>query len=125
MVNQGTLNPVFKRIVPMKALVLSALLLTTTTSAFAAEKLLDCNISLGIDQQVTVLQNDNSLVLRELTNTGRRLERELSAAEWQGQVIQLRNGLFGDKNTLSFRDGEWIFESVGAGAHSVAVADCF
>lgn len=86
--------------------------------------LLDCNTSLGPDQQVTVL-DDGELTLRELTTSGSQVERALDLAEWESGVLRLRDDGFGSVATLTKDNGDWFLSSTGGGFNEFGFADCF
>lgn len=86
---------------------------------------LDCNTSLGPDQQVTVLADGSSLTLRELTTAGSQVERDLDTDEWQTGVLELRDDSFGSTATLTKEDGEWFLRSTGGGFEEFGFADCW
>lgn len=85
---------------------------------------LDCNTSLGPDQQVTVL-DAGSLTLRELTTRGAQVERPLDAAEWESGELRLRDDGFGSVATLTKEDGDWFLRSTGGGFNELGLADCW
>ena len=87
-------------------------------------KLLDCNISFGVDQQVTVISDGSSLTLRELTNTGRTQDRALDIAEWDRRQLYLRSE-YGATTTMTKRDGDWFVRESGAGFEQSGFADCW
>jgi hypothetical protein len=92
----------------MKTIIASLFLVLGVSSAHAlSNRLLDCNPPGGPDQQVTVLNNNGSLVLVELTFGGSEKSRPLSLEEWQSKALNLY-----DKNTrLSMQeDGRWHLE---------------
>jgi hypothetical protein len=86
--------------------------------------LLDCNTSLGPDQQVTVIGDGTKLTLRELTTSGSQVDRTLALAEWTNHKINLRDDL-GSMTTLTKESGDWIARSTGGGFNEVGVADCW
>lgn len=86
--------------------------------------LLDCNTSLGPDQQVTVIE-DGELKLRELTTSGAQVERLLDQAEWESGSLRLRDDGFGSVATLTKEDGDWFLSSTGGGFNEFGFADCF
>ena len=88
-------------------------------------KLLDCNISFGVDQQVTVLSDGAALTLRELTDSGSQEDRALSVAEWNREKLNLRTDEFGSKTTLTKDGADWIAHESGAGVEETAIADCW
>lgn len=88
-------------------------------------KLLDCNISFGVDQQVTVISDGSSLTLRELTSSGSQEDRALSVAEWTRKKLDLREDEFGSKTTLTKDGSDWIAHESGAGVEETAIADCW
>src|SRR5438067_5199922 len=62
-------------------------------------KLLDCNTSVGPDQQVTVVGDGSSLTLKELTTSGSEQDRALDASEWAARSFMLRDD-FGSPTTF-------------------------
>ena len=88
-------------------------------------KLLDCNISFGVDQQVTVISDGSSLTLRELTDSGSLKDRALDVAEWNREKLNLRGDGFGSKTTLTKSNGDWIAHEIGPGIEETAIADCW
>lgn len=86
--------------------------------------LLDCNTSLGPDQQVTVLDDGDRMILRELTTSGSQVERDLPADEWDARSLRLRED-WGATSTLSKEDGDWILRSIGGGVNEFGFADCW
>jgi len=96
-------------------------------SAFAAqaycEVLLDCNTSIGPDQQVIVYQDGGQLVLKELTSTGVTLQRALSGAEWSSQKLNLV-GHPGEKNTLEKTSDGWAVSAKSPAYNEFGFADC-
>ncbi len=90
--------------------------------------LLDCNVfegGGGPDQQVTVVQRKDALVLKELTNHGSMVERPLSAAEWTKKEIKLRSDGYGSKSRIWKESDGWINESISPGWKTVGFADCW
>lgn len=87
-------------------------------------KLLDCNTSLGPDQQVTVIGDGTKLTLRELTSSGSQIDRTLSMTEWTSEKLALRDD-FGAKATLTKSSGDWVMHSGGGGVSETAIADCW
>jgi hypothetical protein len=85
--------------------------------------LLDCNTSLGPDQQVTVIGDGTKLTLRELTTSGSQVDRTLALGEWTNHKINLRDD--GSTNTLTKESGDWIARSSGGGFNEVGAADCW
>jgi len=88
-------------------------------------KLLDCNISFGVDQQATVVSDGTSLELRELTNAGALVERALSVTEWASKKLRLRSDQFGSVTTLTKEGADWIARESGGGFSETGVADCW
>lgn len=95
-------------------------------SSGRSKKLLDCNVFLsgGPDQEVTIVQNaDGSLTLKELTDDGDEVSRDLSEEEWESGKITLRHDRFDlptDVN-LFYKEGRsWMYKSEGA----MGNADC-
>lgn len=86
--------------------------------------LLDCNTSLGPDQQVTVL-DDGALTLRELTTSGAQVDRALDTSEWESGELRLRDDGFGSTATLTKEAGDWFLRSTGGGFNELGFADCF
>lgn len=92
--------------------------------------LLDCNVFLsggGPDQQVTVVQTADGLVLKELTNHGSMIERPLSAEEWASKDLTLTadpDDFGASINRLYFEKGDWMNESKSDGWHAMGMADC-
>jgi hypothetical protein len=76
------------------------LLLSVSVAQAAPLKLLDCNTSFGPDQEVQVKQDGGKLMLIENTSHGSVVSRELTAAEWNSGVLNLREE-FGYKTTLT------------------------
>lgn len=83
--------------------------------------LLDCNTSLGPDQQVTVVDDGSQLHLVELTTSGAQVERDLSDSEWESQTLRLRDD-WGETSTMSKEDGDWVVRSSGG---DFGIADCW
>ena len=83
--------------------------------------LLDCNTSLGPDQQVTVMDDGSQLHLVELTTSGAQVERDLSDSEWASQTLRLRAD-WGSTSTLSKEDGDWVVRSDSG---DFGIADCW
>ncbi len=104
-----------------------SLLFLMPLSAFAEHRnLLDCNTSDGPDQQVTVRQEeDGSLTLIELLNSGMQVRRPLSQEEWDSKKLQLHDGPYDAKTTLRQVIDGWVFESKGFGLNSFGYADCW
>jgi hypothetical protein len=96
-------------------------------SAFAAqahsEVLLDCNTSIGPDQQVLVIEDNGQLFLRELTNIGGTVQRVLTSEEWSSQKLSLRAANPGEKNTLTKTADGWYIASRSA-ISEFGFADC-
>lgn len=95
-------------------------------SSGRSKKLLDCNVFLsgGPDQEVTIVQNaDGSLTLKELTDDGDEVSRDLSEEEWESGKITLRKDKFDlptDVN-LFYKEGrDWMYKSSDAEGN----ADC-
>lgn len=92
--------------------------------------LLDCNVFLsggGPDQQVTVIQRGEGLVLRELTIHGSVEERALTAEEWESKNLKLRLDkwdLPDADNRLYFERGAWMNISKSDGWLAQGGADC-
>ena len=103
----------------MKKIFMLALLFVSSNS-LADQVYLDCNISLGQDQQVKVVEKNGSLYLLELTNFGSWISRPLSTQEWQKQQLQLRRDQFGETMLLSKTKTGWMFKSSSA----LGYADC-
>jgi hypothetical protein len=82
--------------------------------------LLDCNTSVGPDQQVTVTSDGTTLTLVELTTSGAQVSRTLDPDEWASESLQLRDD-FGDATTMSKDSGSWMVRS----ASSLGYADCW
>ena len=87
--------------------------------------LLDCNTSLGPDQQVTVIGDGTKLTLRELTTSGSQVSRTLSTADWASHKLRLRNDGFGSTATLTKEAGDWMMRSTGGGFNEIGLADCW
>ena len=85
-----------------------------------SDTLLDCNTSVGPDQQVTVVSDGSTLTLRELTTDGAEVDRTLSASDWESESFQLRDDL-GDPTTMSKQSGYWVVQSASAFGY----ADCW
>ncbi len=88
-------------------------------------KLLDCNTSLGPDQQVTVKSDGASLTLEELTSSGSFQDRPLSISEWTSKKLKLRSDEFGTKSYLTKSGGDWVLNSSGGGVSETGIADCW
>jgi|GEM_PF-6687837 len=88
-------------------------------------KLLDCNTSLGPDQQVTVKSDGTSLTLEELTSSGSFEARALSVSEWTSKKLRLRSDELGTKSFLTKSGGEWVLNSNGGGVSETGIADCW
>lgn len=82
--------------------------------------LLDCNTSVGPDQQVTVVSDGTTYTLVELTTSGAQVQRALDPSEWESESIQLRDD-FGDSTTMSKQSGQWVVQSASA----LGYADCW
>ena len=82
--------------------------------------LLDCNTSVGPDQQVTVVTDGSTRTLRELTTDGAEIDRVLDPSEWESESIRLRDD-FGDETTMSKQSGSWMVMSASAFGY----ADCW
>jgi hypothetical protein len=87
--------------------------------------LLDCNTSLGPDQQVTVIGDGTKLTLRELTTSGSQEDKALTVAAWSAGKLTLRSDEFGTKSTLTKEDGGWVMRSSGGGVNEIGDADCW
>ena len=94
-------------------------------SHLAKGKLLDCNISFGVDQQVTVISDGTSLTLRELTDSGSQEDRALSLTEWTNKKLNLRADEFGSKTTLTKEGSDWVARESGGGVNETGDADCW
>lgn len=99
---------------------------SAAASTARSKKLLDCNVFLsgGPDQEVTIVENaDGSLTLKELTDHGDEVTRDLSEAEWESGRIVLRHDELdapGSQN-LFYKEGrEWMYKSDDAEGN----ADC-
>ena len=90
----------------------------------SGERLLDCNIGNGPDQQVVVTKANGDLTLWELTNSGRWDDRALSNAEYASGILSLRGDEWGSKATLTSEDGAWFYELKGDGVSIQEYADC-
>jgi hypothetical protein len=88
-------------------------------------KLLDCNTSLGPDQQVTVKSDGASLTLEELTSSGSFEDRPLSLGEWTSKKLRLRSDELGTKSDLAKDGSSWVMRSAGPGISETGVADCW
>lgn len=88
-------------------------------------KLLDCNTSLGPDQQVTVKSDGTSLTLEELTASGSFEDRPLSLSEWTNKKLRLRSDELGTKSYLAKDGSDWVMRSAGTGVSETGVADCW
>jgi len=86
--------------------------------------LLDCNTSLGPDQQVTVIGDGTKLTLRELTSSGSQVDRSLTKTEWASHKLKLRQE-FGENNTLSKESGSWVMRALSDGFNEIGNADCW
>ena len=102
-----------------------ALVFGLSLKASATEILLNCNTSGGPDQQVTVLNQNNQLLLRELASNGMTYQRALSIDEWQSKTLQLRSRATGERNSLTKVSGGWWYEAVSPGWRENGYADCF
>ena len=102
-----------------------ALILTIGLQASATETLLDCNLAQGPDQHVTVLKQDNQLLLRELTNVGATVERVLTSKEWANKSFSLRDSSFGQKTNMHRVSDGWMYHVKGPGLEILGYADCF
>ena len=91
----------------------------------AGERILDCNTSLGPDQQATVIQSSEGLLLEELTTSGSFVRRPLTSVEWQSKKIRLRDDGFGSVTYLYKTNDGWYVDSKGSGVSEFGVADCF
>ena|SRR6185369_4938713 len=89
------------------------------------EILLDCNTPVGPDQQVTVLDRGDGLVLRELTTSGAQEDRKLSKSEWKSGTLNLRDDGWGSTSTMSKDGSDWVVRSTGGGFNEFAYADCW
>jgi len=106
----------------MKSLVLLATVLVSASSyATTNPKILDCNISFGSDQQVTVRSTPDGLILEELTNSGSFVRRPLTEKELASGKLKLRKDSPSDAGTLTRdKDGRWFYNFDGA----MGYADC-
>jgi hypothetical protein len=105
----------------MKSIIL-ALSFVLSSSAFASSGavLLDCNISSGPDQQVTVRATPEGLLLVELTNSGSVVTRALSQKEWASKSIKLRSESKFESGTMKLVNGQWAYKIAG----NMGFADC-
>ena len=87
--------------------------------------LLDCNTSLGPDQQVTVIGDGTKLTLRELTTSGSQEDKALTVAAWSAGKLTLRSDEFGTRSTLTKEAGGWVMRSSGGGVNEIGDADCW
>lgn len=104
--------------------VISLLMSASLSFAAASEKvLLNCNTSIGPDQQFTVVETANGLILRELTLSGSTKERAMAREEWKSGEIRLtdKNGV---TKVWSTPHGWWV-ESRSGDFTETAPADCF
>ena len=86
-------------------------------------KLLDCNISFGVDQQVTVISDGSALTLRELTDSGATKDRPLALSEWTARSLHLRT-VGGSTTTLAKQGSDWIAHQSGS-ISETEIADCW
>lgn len=93
----------------MKKLILSLVLFVAAQNAQAGERLLDCTISIGNHQQITVVEDKGSLELQELDNNGSMHRRALSQKEFESGKLNLFKDEFGGKNTLTKKDSGWVY----------------
>jgi hypothetical protein len=111
----------------VKALSLSVLTILMVSASFAHAKaeptsptLLRCNLGFGPDQEAQVVVTEEGLVLKELTNSGSMIHRELSVEEWANKAIVLRQDTKYDRGTLEYKDGNWEYKFEGVYGY----ADC-
>lgn len=93
----------------MKTITLLALLAFSTTS-FAAETLLRCNIPWGELQEVVIKREGTVYILQQLNNVGSIRTYPMTAKQWEKKKINLKLS-FGEKGTLSLTDTGWIYRS--------------
>lgn len=109
----------------MKLLIFPIIIFGMLSAQASEEIILNCSISIGPDQQASVLNRNGSLVLKELTNRGAFQERALSFPEWNSRSIRLRSEYPGEISTLSKTAEGWSFTVVAGGSVSMfAYADC-
>lgn len=97
------------------------LLFALSLSAKADNVLLECYFNIGPDQQVQIVQpTSNTLILRELTNYGGWVTRELSWKEWDEKRIRLRSE-DGSRVILSKEGSRWRYQGAGVDGY----ADCY
>ena len=101
-------------------LVLSTLLVSASSFATPANAILDCNLSFGPDQQVTILSTPKGLILEELTESGGFRRRPITEAEFDSGKILLRKGDALNSGTLTLEGSRWLYEFDG----SVGYASC-
>jgi hypothetical protein len=82
--------------------------------------ILDCSLSFGPDQEVTVRKTPTGLVLEELTDSGSFIHRALTVKEYNSAKIRLRTDSPIDSGTLTYKDGQWLYDLGGA----VGYASC-
>ena len=99
---------------------ISCFLISGSAFAIPSNAILDCSLSFGPDQQVTVLSTPGGLMLEELTNTGSFVRRPLSEKEFKSAKILLRQGSPLESGTLTFENGSWVYDLGG----SIGNASC-
>lgn len=102
--------------------ILNLIAASLTHAASAPPVLLNCNVPVGPITQVTVLNTQNGLVLKELTKGGHELQRELSAEEWNSGTLNLTHE-DGRTRMVNSPHGWWVYSKEGNRNHT-APADC-
>lgn len=86
---------------------------------------LNCNTPVGPDQQITVLKTADGMVLKELTMSGKTIERPLSEEEWKSGSLTLTENSPDSVTKMWMTEHGWWIESKSPGWNETAPADCF
>ena len=90
-------------------LVISALVLSSF-SAQAKQRILNCDISNGVHQNVSIEENGGKLELLEVSNTGTMVSRVIDQKELDSGILELNAGKYGGTATLTQVDlKKWIY----------------
>lgn len=109
----------------MKNFIIISILFLTAISAQAKRRILDCNITSGIHQNVSVEEENGKLTLVELDNTGSLHSRSLSNAEYKSGILKLVKDTTDYSCTLTKKGNSWLYdysfdEEGDIGAHEIA-----
>lgn len=106
---------------------LITLLFFFATSSFAAEKVLECNLSDGDTQGFTIYANGSSFIMKELDTSGSEKTRVLSNTEWNSGKIRIYTRDPSQAKAFVKReaDGSWFFSYKTLGYAASGYADCF